>query len=220
MEINGVTVPAKAKATVTAMLADNRFAAEEVQGVWLSGSTRNPALIVLTTDQVLVNAQGHLGTWDWAQAGPLTLADGKHPQINPTGSAPMTFLWSEDPKPFADLYRGLRAQALSLDEWTGPIGTERLLTIDHFPGHDIEAVLGTVTDNVSSMAWGSSEKDPATSFQAATESIRAQAERLGANAIIGLSAVALTPRTGLAALAGDTPGVLLMGTAVRVKPAD
>ncbi|CAN5243550.1 MAG: hypothetical protein ACSLEW_04095 [Nocardioides sp.] len=217
-EFDQVTVPAKAVPTLTAMQADGRFSPGELRGAWLTSSSRNPALVVLTSTGMLVNAKAQLGSWGWHEVGPLTLVDGRHPQIRPAGAKPITLVWNEDPTDFAATYRAVRAEALGHDDWTGHVPVSRLVTTGTYPGHTITEVHGIVSDVVSSVSWGTADTDPAASFASATEGIRAQTERLGANAVIGLTAVALTPKTGLAALAGEAPGVLLMGTAVRITP--
>lgn len=119
--------------------------------------------------------------------------------------------------------RGLLARGSNEDKddpQKGLLPPECITTTNDLPGHRITRVHGVVSDVSSSSVWTASAKG-ATALDAATAGLRHQAEVLGANAIVGLTASAFGAGGAITnMIGGDAVGVLLMGTAVTVEPSE
>jgi uncharacterized protein YbjQ (UPF0145 family) len=103
---------------------------------------------------------------------------------------------------------------------TTTISPERVTTLAQLPGYHTVRVLGAITELSATSGFTASMKGNA-ALDEAMQNLRATATVRGANAIVGLAASVFGAKGGVtSAFGGDAVGVLLMGTAVVVEPAD
>lgn len=89
--------------------------------------------------------------------------------------------------------------------------------MDSLPGYTVVESLGIVVALSSNSGWTAASKGN-NALDNALASLRENAARLGANAVLGVSTAAFGAHGGITSgLGGDAVGILLMGTAVRVQ---
>lgn len=98
------------------------------------------------------------------------------------------------------------------------VGPARLVTLPQLPGHRIDAVHGLVSGVGSLSGWTAASKGRG-ALERAFPELLAAAERLGANAVVGVQATTFAAGGGITnVVGGDAVGVLLVGTAVTARP--
>lgn len=98
------------------------------------------------------------------------------------------------------------------------VPSNRIVTLDHIPGHRIASVVGLVTTVSASSIWTASAKGHQAKDDAVT-ALQDAAAAQGANAVVGVTASSFGARGGLTSVVGgDAVGVLFVGTAVVVEP--
>lgn len=102
----------------------------------------------------------------------------------------------------------------------GAVPEAMVCTTASLHGHTISAVLGIVTELSATSGFTATSKGNIALADALLR-LRVSAAALGANAVVGVSGGPFAARGGVTnALGGDAVGILLMGTAVLVEPAD
>jgi uncharacterized protein YbjQ (UPF0145 family) len=98
------------------------------------------------------------------------------------------------------------------------IDASRITTLHVLPGHRIVRSLGLVSQLSATSGFTATMKGK-DALTTATTQLITTAQRLGANAIVGVSASSFGAGGGItSAFGGDAVGVLLLGTAVVVEP--
>ena len=93
----------------------------------------------------------------------------------------------------------------------------RVTTLPTLPGHEIIEALGVVTNLSANSGWTATSKGN-NALSQALSGLRSSATALGANAIVGLVGGPFGAHGGITSgFGGDAVGILLMGTAVRVR---
>jgi uncharacterized protein YbjQ (UPF0145 family) len=217
MHINGFQVPERSDRAAERLLQE--VAEETVRGLWVMLRDETPYLLALTTTEVRSGVGSEL--WTTAVSDLHKIEE---------ESSNVAVLWASDghrtrirlARPFArELCERIRAVQREQEHgiaFAGNIPPSRVTTISEFPGHRVVRVHGVVTEISSSSTWTAKAKGQA-ALEEATATLRAQAERLGANAVIGFGASMFGAGGGVTSIVGgDAVGVLLVGTAVTIEP--
>jgi uncharacterized protein YbjQ (UPF0145 family) len=96
----------------------------------------------------------------------------------------------------------------------------RVTTLPTLPGFEITEVIGVVTNLSASSGWTATDKGK-TALGNALRGLRDEAARIGGNAVVGLTGAPFAAHGGITNMVGgDAVGILLMGTAVKVRPTE
>lgn len=229
MQVNGIEIPREAGSTITAWMTPRREAlddaarlrAEDLLGVWLvkEKGVRGQCVLALTPNRLILGSESSTEEWPLssvrARRGGGTYAF----RISFADSDLRTFNFQVlyDAQTFEGVYGRVTAE-YGGGQSARPIPMAGMTTTPEFPGHRIVAVHGVVSEISSSSIWTAKKKGES-AFEAATAGLREQADALGANAIIGLSAAAFGAQGGVTrVVGGDAVGVILLGTAVTIEP--
>lgn len=93
----------------------------------------------------------------------------------------------------------------------------RVTTLPTLPGYEITELLGVVTNLSANSGWTAKSKGN-NALDQALSGLRSSAAAMGATAIVGLTGGPFGAHGGVTSgFGGDAVGILLMGTAVRVR---
>lgn len=195
---------------------------DEVLGVWTPVCDGRPAVLALTSSRLVIATDGRLlsSELDGVASSPPG-GRGEAERIALDG-VEVRLVWGsrKDERYFGELlrYYSARAREAPSDPAPREVPTDKVTTMTAVPGTEVVRSLGVVTALSSSSVWTAGHKGQ-TALDAALTRLRVSAHDMGANAVVGLQVSAFGAAGGVTSVVGgDAVGVVLVGTAVKVRP--
>ena len=213
LDVTFAPLPAEHEARLRNMEQD---AQSEAIGAW-TGSTkdREQVLLVIFPSQCRIVTPSGEQAWPREEVRISTSTMGPHSwvSVNPATGRGVRFA-ADRPAALKEIQAVLAGAAAEEVESVLELSRSRVVTLSELPGHRITKVHGVVSGVGALSGWTAALKGRGAVDRAFPE-LLASAQKLGANAVIGLQGSPFAAGGGITdVLGGDAVGVLLIGTAV------